>query len=317
MADAPVTMVVGTLVAVDDGPPRVAVSGTVIEATWVGPYIGAVGDSVLVLMQSGRAYVPGHLHTAPRPLTGTVTAVGALTSDDASPDAMDGYLVVETPTGVVRCRYVGEAPTVGTVVRLAWDASTPWVWPAGSAAEVTPPTDPDVPATPPPPPAPPVVTRGTLEVRAIESSTWGSASGWRRYGDSVRQWRWASEADSRGAWFYGTAPSQLRGKTVTAARIYLPGRERVGSYNAALSAHLYRHPHTTRPAGDVTRAAGPHDVTTRPIGAATGWVSIPAAWGKAIVDGGGGVAIYGAPYLGLAGISTDPRSGMLSLDWTT
>ncbi|MBN8881923.1 MAG: hypothetical protein J0H73_06360 [Salana multivorans] len=304
-AQVPWDLTLGTVQAREDSTLAVNVAGVQLDPLWLGAYIPTAGDSVVVIVRAGSAYVLGHAHVGARPLTGTITGA-----------ALEGLVPVTTATGALRCRYVGTPPSTGSLVRLDWAGATPWIWPLAAAASSEAESDGSGSAPPPPPPPPP--RTGENEFAAVESSTYGTASGWRRYGDSVRQWRYSSEAPSTGAWFYGSRPTALRGKTITRARVYVPARVRVGSYNAPLAINLYRHTSGTRPSGDVTRVAGPHSVTIAPIDQwSGGWLEVPAAWGQSIVDGGGGIGISGAPYLGVVGISNDPRSGALSLAWTT
>lgn len=281
----------------------VYVNGSLVPAPWPAAYPPVAGDTVTVLIIDGSARVLGPTSTGARPLTGTVNG-----------SASGGKVPISTSAGVLFCRYVGTVPATGSLVRLDWAATEPWIWPT-AAAIVPPPVTPPTPPAPPPPPDPGPTT-GTLSLPAVASSTWRSDSGWGRWGTALRQFRYGSEAESHGAWFYGSTARQLAGRTITAARIYLPAREGVGSYNAALAARLYRHTSDSQPAGDVSRVAGPESRTLAPIGnGATGWVDLPAAWGQAIVDSGGGVGISGSPYLGLVGVSADAQSGLIQLDW--
>lgn len=308
MASPPVVpwdLVLGTVQADAAGVLRVNVGGVLLAPLWVGAYIPTEGDSVAVIVRAGSAYVLGHVHTGARPLTGTISG-----------SAVAGMVPVLTAAGTVQCRYVGTPPASGSLVRLDWASSTPWIWPSAASTLPDPGPGADPGGATPPAPPPPAPTTGVDEFAAVESSTWGSASGWRRYGDSVRQWRYGGEAPSTGGWFYGARPSVLAGRTITAAAIWVPARERIGSYNSGLAINLYRHTSSTRPEGNLTGAAGPHTVTL-PAGWGGGWVDLPAAWGQAIVDTGGGIGCWGAPYLGVVGLSADPRSGLISLTWTT
>lgn len=136
---------------------------------------------------------------------------------------------------------------------------------------------------------------------------------WRTDSSVVAQHEWGGFGVNTGAWFYGTAPGDLlRGATVTRTQVFV--RRRSGGTSGAQALHLYRHGSTSRPAGVVTSLAGPTD-TTLDIGEGR-WVDLPASWGQAIVDTGGGLMIAGAPYLVLDGLDADPASGSLRLDWS-
>ncbi|MHA7132532.1 hypothetical protein [Oerskovia turbata] len=289
---AGVVVAAGTGVAVN-------VDGALPPVAWPAGYIPTAGDPVKVLMVDGEAVVLGPvIRDGLRPLTGTVT--GAATT---------GTVPVDTATGVLACRYVGTAPSIGALVRLDWQSTSPWIWPSAAATVPTPAPDPGG-STPPPPPA---TTTGTLTVAALDSGSWQVGGTWAWAGTDVYQWRYGSNRENRGAWFYGNAAGQLAGATITGARIRLGARLRIGSYNAAQALHLYRHTNPSRPGGDVARVAGPHDVTLAP-GAGPQWVDIPAAWGQDLITGGG-IAVAGSPYVGITGVGSDPASGQLQLDW--
>ncbi|MFF2621307.1 hypothetical protein [Oerskovia jenensis] len=277
----------------------VNIDGSTPPVAWPAGYIPTVGDPVRVLMVDGEAVVLGPvIRDGLRPLTGTVQ--GAATS---------GTVPVTTTAGLLQCRYVGTAPSIGSLVRLDWQSTAPWIWPSAAAT---------IPAPPPGggggvPEPPPVSSSGTLTVTAIDSGSWQVGGSWAWAGTDVYQWRFGSARENRGAWFYGAAASQLAGATITGARIRLGARLRIGSYNAAQVLHLYRHTNPARPDGDVNRAAGPHDITLGP-NAGAHWVTIPTEWGQALIAGGG-VAVAGSPYVGIAGVGSDPASGQLQLDW--
>ncbi|MBD7949583.1 hypothetical protein [Oerskovia rustica] len=288
----------GVVVAVGVGF-AVNVDGAQPPVTWPAGFIPTAGDAVRVLLVDGEASVLGPvIRDGLRPLTGTVT--GAATS---------GTVSVDTAAGVLACRYVGTAPSIGALVRLDWQSTSPWIWP--STAATVPAPDPGGGGSSPQPP--PVSASGTLTVTAIDSGSWQVGGSWAYMGTDVVQWRYGSARENRGAWFYGAAASQLAGATITGARIRLGARLRIGSYNAAQTLHLHRHTNASRPGGDVTRVAGPYDLALAPnIGPQ--WVDIPTAWGQDLISGGG-IAVVGSPYVGIAGVGSDPASGQLQLDW--
>ncbi|MFD6093969.1 hypothetical protein ACFWGN_17785 [Oerskovia sp. NPDC060338] len=277
----------------------VNVDGAAPPVSWPAGYIPTAGDAVRVLMVDGSAVVMGPvITTGLRPLTGTVQ--GAATA---------GIVPVTTDAGVLQCRYVGTAPTIGALVRLDWQSTSPWIWPSAAATVPAPTPDPGG-GTPPPPPT---TTSGTLTITATDSGAWQVGGTWAWAGNDVIQYRYGSARENRGAWFYGNGAAQLAGATITGARIRLGARLRIGSYNAAQALHLYRHTNAARPAGDVARVAGPHDITLTP-NAGPQWVTIPTAWGQDLINGGG-IAVAGSPYVGITGVDADPASGQLQLDW--
>src|SRR5699024_3307954 len=83
-----------------------------------------------------------------------------------------------------------------------------------------------------PPPAP---SGGQLSLLPTAEGSWRPGIGW-TYG-TIRQGT-ASSYPYRGAWFYGQAATQLQGLRITGGRFFLPARERIGSFNAALIANL-------------------------------------------------------------------------------
>lgn len=152
---------------------------------------------------------------------------------------------------------------------------------------------------------------GTLTAPAIDARSFRNSK-WRTDSAVVAQDDWGGFGVNTGAWFYGTTISDaLRGATVTA--IDMRFRRRSGGVSAAQTAHVYRHASATRPAGNVASAAGPVDVLIG-IGE-TAVVTLPVAWGQALVDTGGGLFISGSPYVVLDGLDADPQSGLLRITW--
>lgn len=281
----------------------VNVNGATPPVWWPAGYVPTAGDTVLVLIVDGRAAVQGPVIAGQRPLTGTVSG---------SPSS--GKVPVDTSSGTLSCRYVGTAPGIGELVRLDWQSTTPWVWPSAAASvpDQGPEDDPDDDA----PSAPTTPQTGTLTVPAIASGTWNQAfSSWSSFHrTNLVQGTYAGQSYA-GSWFYGSGPAQLAGRTVTGFRVRLGARLRIGNYNSSLTLNLYRHTSRTRPSGDVSRVAGP-DTVSLPSGASARWVTLPTAWGQAIVDSGGGLGISGGSYGGVAGIGSNPASGQLSFDWS-
>lgn len=302
MADTPipvVRLVPGTVVTLPDGVTlAVNIAGTNPPVWWPAGYIPTAGDAVKVLMVDGIAVVHSPVIAGQRPLTGTVAGV-----------PVDGLLPVTTTSGTIQARYVGSAPANGTLVRLDWQSTSPWVWPS-AAASTTPPVDPGGGGGPV---APPATQSGIHWVAAGDSGTW-SAQGWSSYyGNNLTQGSYGG-ASYTGAWFYGSAPQQIAGRVVTGARVHIGSRRRMGNYNADLVLNIYVHTNPTRPAGDTTRVMGPVSVTLPP-NAPPQWVELPASYGQQIVDAGGGLGIASGTYGGVTGVGEDASSGQLQLDW--
>lgn len=277
--------------------------GATTQTFWPAGYIPTAGDVVRVLVSEGSAQVLGPVISGPRPGEGTVAGA-----------ASGGRVPVSTSSGTMQARFAGTAPGIGQLVLLDWQTTTPrLLGGAATAVVIPPPPEPTEPPTPAPPEPRP--QRGTTTVAAVESSTYGSASGWNRYGDTVNQHRYGSEAESTGAWFYGSRMNALEGATITGARMYIPARRRIGSYNSSATLNLYRHSSGRRPSGNVNRTGPSHGVSL-PAGWSGGWRDIPVSLAQALVDDGGGIAIYGAPYAGVLGLSGSASSGRLRLEWT-
>ena len=305
MPGAEVTGTTGVVVASSTSGYAVNISGAVQPAFFPAGYIPTAGDTVTVLRVGDLLYVIGPVSTTPRPLTGTVA--GAATGGTVS-------VTVTVGPSPISCRYVGTGPSVGDLVRLDWQSSTPWIWPS-TAAVVPPPTDPTPPPPTPDPPPPPPQT-GSSPFAAVDSGSWQVGGSWSFMGKRVAQYRYGSAPENRGAWFYGTGPTQLTGRTITRAQVRIPQRQRVGDYNSGATLHLYLISNTGRPTGDVTRTNGPVDIGLGPAGSGNGFVDVPAIWGQTLADHGGGIGIAGSPYIVLNGIDVDPSSGQLVLDWT-
>lgn len=299
MADIPVVRSYPGLVVSSGSGYVLNVNGSdVADVLWPAGYIPTVGDAVRVLVVNGEMSVLGPVATGPRPFMGTVSGA-----------ASGGFVPVDTVSGTIEARYTGTAPSLGTAVFLDWQATTPRVLPGAAATSSAPTPDPT------PPPRPPTQQSGTLTVTATGSGSWQVGGDWAYQGTSVIQYRYGGARENRGAWFYGSRPTQLRGRTVTALRIRLGARLRVGSYNSALPLHVYLTANANRPGGDVNRISGPADITLAP-NAGAGWHSLPTSFGQALVDNGGGIGVTGSPYMGVNGVGADPASGQLQLDWT-
>lgn len=148
--------------------------------------------------------------------------------------------------------------------------------------------------------------RGTMSFPAVDSGTF------------VTDWRFGEVTqgdgglgDSHGSWFYhGTPGAALAGTTILGCRIHLC--RRAGTVGVQ-TVHLWLHTSETMPLTDVTRTLGPTDITMD-VGEVLD-VTLPAAWGQAIVDTGCGIGVSGGTHTILHGVDTEPDSGLISLDW--
>lgn len=289
--------------------PGVNVQGNVLQARWTDPMVVAPGDTVLVQLILGRngteAIVKARVTTNPRPGRATVTVV-PVSSPTITVQGTDGLNYTATFV-------TSYTPTVNDLVFLSWFGPTPTV--VGKVAATAAPTYVPPPAPPPPPPP----STGQSSYPAVTSSTFWAPGGWDSWAGGngrVYQGQYGS-GQVYGAWFYGGSPGQLAGKTTTRLQILLGNRLPAGSYNSAVSVHFYLHSNANKPAQftDVTRVAGPSDVTAYPNQGLTAY-DIPASWGATIISGGG-VGIALDPYAGFLGAQEQADSGKLVFDWST
>lgn len=292
----------GTVVTIN-GETLVNIDGQNLRATWADPIIVDDGDVVDVEVSGGAqgqsaVHVPSRTTLQPRPKTGTVSAVPS-----SSPT------ISVTAGGVTYAAEFIGTYAVGDKVHLDWGAGRPRV-----VGKVTTTAAGGVITAPSSPVA--AVTTGTASAAARRSGTLWGPGGWESWaggGEHVYQGNYGSGPLS-GAWFYGSAFSSINdGRTITAVRFRTGRRRPVGASNDPVVFHFYAHTNSSRPAGDVSRAAGPFDVTIRP-GEAPRWLNLPASWGS-IIAAGGGIAVYGDGYAGMEGRLTQADSGALKLDW--
>lgn len=261
------------------------------------------GDVVRVLMTADSIEVLPPIVTTPRPLTGQVSG-----------SAAGGFVEVTTTLGAFSCRYTGTPPSVGTLVRLDWTSTQPWVWPGAAASTATTTTVVEAPAAPEP-----AEQTGKLVVNAFDSWSWAAHRGaWSSTtGSNVQQGSYGSLTYT-GAWFYGTQFNALKGKTATSFRIWLGGRLRMGSYNAPATLHVYRHVDAWRGSSEPGRAAFIADIVLS-ANAPGGWHDLPTSAAQDLITAGGGIAIAGNPYAGVQGLGSppggDPQSGRLEIEW--
>lgn len=285
----------------------VNVNGNVLPARWADPLVVAEGDPVLVEISAGRAgqgtaFVRCRLTDKPRPAQGTVQTVPA-SSPTITVTGSDG--VVYTAT------FVGSySPVVGDPVILSWNAAVPSV-----VGKIT------TTAAPPPPPSaiqpPQAVTTGQTPYPASWSETYWSSGGWGRWaggGSRVFQGNGGS-GQVYGAWFYSGSVAQLAGKTITRIRFTLGARHPVGNSGAPATVHFYTHGNASRPSsGDINRLTGPFDATAQPAQGLTDY-DLPLSFATDLLNGGG-IAIAGDPYAGFSGVTAQPESGLLTIDWS-
>lgn len=300
-----VTRLQGVMVVPDGGGAlAVNVNGSVIPARTIDPLVVAAGDPVAVDFVAGpqgqaEAWIVGRLGNGTRPATATVDAVpvGSPTvsvSDDDGKDYQAVYLSSYTPT-------------VGDRVALDWAAGAPRITGKVTVAPVPLPVANPI-AAPPPMPA-----TGTSTYAATDSSTWtGIGWGWKGTGD-VYQGDGGTGALT-GAWFYGSSPAELAGRTITAIRFTLGPRTGSGAPAAAVTVNLTTHTASGRPAGNVTLGTPTAAVTAQPWQNGAVY-SLPTSFAADLLNGGG-IAITGGTFAGFAGRTRQPDSGLLSIDWT-
>ena len=285
--------------------PKIRVRGNVQPAVWAGCTANE-GDSLIVGVIT-RPDAPSQFIVLGKvgdggPREGTVgTVVGGSAT---IPVTAAG----KTYTATFLSSY---APVAGDTVRLLWQGSN--VTALGKVG-ATPAPAPPPPVTAPPPTA---SQTGQLSVTVTDSGTYSVGYGWNSYyGQNLYQGNgspWGGPSDNRGAWFYGSQATVLNGATITRVQFRVPKRNGAGNSGSSQTMHLYAHTSSSKPGGDVARTLGPSDVLVLP-NFGGGWIDLPTSWGATLVAGGG-IGIYGDPYMGFIGKSGDTASGQLLLDW--
>ncbi|SDK78939.1 hypothetical protein [Arthrobacter sp. ok362] len=278
-------------------------NGNLVDARWLNTVCPVQDGPIVVDLtdngdgQSGALVIDGY-SDQPRPDTGTILAVGVTEIVLAGADGIS----------YTTNRFSG-AYAVGDAVYLARGAQAIIL---GKLPSITP-----TPPTETPVAASPIIPTGTAKGAAGKSNTfwwpggWGSWSGSQRGGEQVYSGNYGSGPLS-GAWFYGATFTNLGGKTVTAVRFRLPKRIDVGASGSA-TVHLYAHTSKYQPGGDVARTVGPFDVTVTDEQPAH-WIDLPLTFAP-VLTAGGGISIFGDPYVGFDGRLRDPQSGRIEMDW--
>jgi len=294
-----VVVAAGTALAVN-------VDGAVYASPWWGSYVPVERDNVRVLLCAGEATILGPTITGPRAMTGTVAGTASV-----------GLLPVTIGTDTIQCRYVGTAPSIGSLVLLSWESTTPWV--IAAAAAYTPPGTFGGSSAPS---APSATMSGVLHMPAVTTGSYRSADGWGSPGSRggmslsavVQGTAPGSSYAYSGAAFYGAQANQIAGATWDTAQIRLGQRLEVGSNNSALTLHVYVHTSPDKPSGDVSRVAGPYDYTIAAHAGAQEIGPLPSGCYNTLAANGG-ISITGSPYLGIVGLDVDPASFQLDVGW--
>jgi hypothetical protein len=274
--------------------------GTVIAAAFVGAYTPTQGDTVRVLVSDGVATVLGQVHAVTPASYGTVLSTAGQTAQ------------VSTESGTVTAWFGGSAPANGSIVRLDWQTSIPWILstlvsaPGGGGSEA--------------PTAPPAPTTGTTSIPAIRSGDYYDPASGSPSTTFGYVWQFHNEnANDIGFWQYTQSRlKSLAGKTITSVRIYLPPRyQGGGSYEGdgeTLTAHIWASNGAIPPGGLTNERL----VSIAP-NFGGGWVKLPNAFGDALKDGGG-VALYdddsAGKWLLFYGTDIFPNSGQLEIKWS-
>lgn len=284
----------------------VNVNGNIIPARVIDPLVVQAGDPVAVDFVSApsgqaEAWVVGRLAGAPVPAQGTVASVPP-SSPTITVTGTDGV----TYTAGFASTYT---PTVGDNVILDFKAGNPTVIAAvGSTAA---PPAPPAPVPPPPPPA----STGTGHYPAVDTSTFWGPGGWDSWagGNNVYQGDDGS-GNVTGAWFYGGSPTELAGRTITAIRFTLGGRNGAGNHSVPVTVNLFTHTSPRRPGGNVAIGSASTTVTAQPWQGQTVY-NLPLSFAADLLNGGG-ICITNNPYAGFYGRNQQPNSGHLDIDWS-
>jgi hypothetical protein len=284
----------------------VNVNGNIIPARYYDGVTVQVGDPVAVEFVAGpqgqaEAWVTGRLAPTPRPAQGTVKTVPP-SSQTITVTGTDGT----DYTSYFASTYT---PVVGDNVILAWSNGIPT---AMAKVGVTP--------APPPPAAvaapPPTAATGTGRYAAVDTSTYWGPGGWGSWagGNNVYQGDYGSGMLT-GAWFYGGSPTELAGRTVTAIRFTLGGRNGAGASSSAVPVNIFSHTSARRPGGNVTIGGGSATAIAQPWQGPT-VIGLPLSFATDLLAGGG-ICITNNPYAGFYGRNTQPNSGFLEIDWSS
>jgi hypothetical protein len=282
-----------------------------LDPRWLDPIQPVQGGKIVIDISTDEfgqatALVIGGYTDQPRPSTGTVLTVGVtevvFTGEDGTVYSTDRFIGTYGP---------------GDLVFFAWAAGKPVI--IGEVPSITV-------VHPAAEPVPPGTVTGETVLIATASDTFG-VGGWGRWatsqpaqgGEDVYSGTLGTYTVT-GAWFYGAPKPELSGKTVNRIRFNVPPRlPAVGGYSSPVTIHLYIHTSQSRPAGDVTRIAGPFDIVVNP-GSAGGLVDIPG-WlipdAAAALAAGGGFSIAGNPYVGFASRLENPENGKAILNWSS
>lgn len=287
----------------------VNVGGNLLDARWCAGVRPQQGLNVVVdITNDGQgqstALVIDAYVDQPRPGTGTV--------QDILPAGPAIEIVFLADDGVTyqTDQFIGTF-NLGDPVYLNWDADKPTIM--GKIGALAAPPTPT-----PPPPAPTAAASGEVSLIATASDTWG-VGGWGRWassqygGEDVYTGTWGGYTLT-GAWFYGAPKPELQGKTITRIQFRLPNRMNVGASGSAMI-HIYAHTSGSRTGSDVSRVAGPFDVSI-PQGSGPSWHDLPLSFAAALA-GGGGISIAGDPYAAFNSRLDDPESGKLLITWSS
>jgi hypothetical protein len=283
----------------------VNVSGNIIPARYYDGVTVQAGDPVAVEFVAGpqgqaEAWVTGRLAPGPRPAQGTVKTVPpssstiTVTGTDGT-DYTAGFASTYTPV-------------VGDTVILSWSMGAPTAF---AKVGYTPAPYIPAPVAAPPPPS----STGTGRYAAVDTSTYWGPGGWGSWagGNNVYQGDYGSGMLT-GAWFYGGSPTELAGRTVTAIRFTLGGRNGAGATSSPVTVNLFSHTSSRRPGGNVSIGSGSATVTAQPWQGPT-VINLPLSFATDLLNGGG-ICITNNPYAGFYGRNTQPNSGYLEIDWS-
>ena len=281
------------------------VGGNNLGARWLDPIVPVQGEKIAVDITTdgtgqSSALVIGSYTDQPRPGAGTVLTAG--TTELVVTGAFGGNFLTD--------RFIGSY-SPGDPVVLLWDSSTPVV-----VGKLGIPTQAPEGIAPPMPPGG-ETTSGTVKARAIKTNTWVDGFGWGNFAGSQNGGEQVYSGNdygtTTGAMFYGNAFNAAAGKTVTEIRLRIPKRLNVGTSGSA-QIHVYVHNSRNQPSGNVNRISGPYNFTVKQAEGAH-WVVLPLAAAAGLVAGGG-LAIYGNPYVGFNGRLKDIEAWRIEMDWT-
>lgn len=228
-------------------------------------------------------------------------------------------LVTAVASGVVTVNLDGGAitvghlaaytPAVGDIVLMLGTAAGTWyaLGKLGATSDPGPPAPPDTP------------TSGTATFPAVATGSYLDGSRRADRDDVLCGPDPSGAGTDQGAWWYGTViTGSLSGAGTPAARVWV--RRLPGGASGPVTVYAYTHSAPAPENAPPLIVDGPTAIGALTVGPGA-WLPLPAGWAQRLADGtvsGLGLAApVGGGYLAAAGLSADPQSGAVEIEWST